>query len=749
MNWTGGRLQRHSKAGNSLKHKQEQHFAKVKKNLLSGGRKSTSKQPNLDRMRQLHEVQRDSGSDALEARGGFSLEGNNDTNLRNDSQLSRENLRRQSDMSAHRNRTTQHPQVFPRVTDEDIYSATPQSRSLKRERNSHSPEVDRKNETPLEEESLSEKRRNILRKGDWASIGFQRPPQLEYTAPKSHEKVGRRRKITDGYRAQYSGNKRPRVLPPASRMQQLLPLPSDILKEEKSRRSGRSDVRISIGGKVVPPGISSSSVPSKGVDRSSARPLSHRTLSKSSDIMLLDCQRSHSQNNSFHSRSVASQQSAEVQETKRPTFSSSSASLRHPIPQSSKVSSLLRSASSNIDESLIAYVGRPRPIVPSSQMPDNEVWKTWMESLLPFENGVDSQDSSYGDLARTYQSTISPGISAAPTYGIVDQREDGNTASLDRDGVYSDDSKHLESSEIDDAYEDKDTAYYKPKTNMEFREATTLSSEASFASPTQSSPLPPLAFKILSPIAESDRTDPHQSRETNESSSVDDTYYADDRVMNKIQQSNPTMTVEEHVSNVSSPKIADMTGDVSKVLDINTEKSPYLCEMEDDPGDEIWKRIVFGSDNEEVDIFVNGILGANSSRNNVHSPQYRQAACGSVLSLIEEPSLEGANNSIPSSTSRRRSVSDFRSQFVQDGSHDVSGSETDLMTKPDYRSTVGNADSSDTTSAYFQSSESAPTQTTEAAATNMADRGSSIDVDESTTYGRPRRRFALTQSTKY
>jgi hypothetical protein len=40
MNWTGGRLSRHSrKKGDSLVHKQKQHFAKVRSNLFHGNAK--------------------------------------------------------------------------------------------------------------------------------------------------------------------------------------------------------------------------------------------------------------------------------------------------------------------------------------------------------------------------------------------------------------------------------------------------------------------------------------------------------------------------------------------------------------------------------------------------------------------------------------------------------------------------------------------------------------------------------------
>jgi hypothetical protein len=111
MNWTGGRLHRHSNAGSSLKHKQEQHFAKIKKNLLAGKRRISPRQPSLDRIRQFHGVDGNSHSKGSDTQKTFSQKEKNHINLRENTQgphdhcadatTKSQNLRRQSHIRSH------------------------------------------------------------------------------------------------------------------------------------------------------------------------------------------------------------------------------------------------------------------------------------------------------------------------------------------------------------------------------------------------------------------------------------------------------------------------------------------------------------------------------------------------------------------------------------------------------------------------------------------------------------------------
>lgn len=61
-------------------------------------------------------------------------------------------------------------------------------------------------------------------------------------------------------------------------------------------------------------------------------------------------------------------------------------------------------------ESTVAQVGKSKPVVPSSQVLDNEVWETWM---APFDDQSDALDIS-GQPEEIYSASISPGISTAP-----------------------------------------------------------------------------------------------------------------------------------------------------------------------------------------------------------------------------------------------------------------------------------------------------------------------------------------------
>jgi hypothetical protein len=340
------------------------------------------------------------------------------------------------------------------------------------------------------EESLSEKRRKILRKGDWVGVGIQRPLQLAFASLRKEENIGRRRKITDGNRARYSSKQLHITSPfPTKRRllaKQLLANRSPSQEGPRNRENPRTDVRISIGGRVVPPGVSSSSAPRRMGSHSTTA--HRRSQTTSPDVMLLDTNawfaqasprivtsnvadigysmcahqldsqdRSSTDASLTHRvvqgdhisyeaeaikngwASVFSETTSELQEkdqesvshqdnfesdhsTGRPqaprnndtlpgrlVFSSSTASIHHPAPRSSRVSVLLRSASSDIAESTIAHVGKDKPAVPNSQILENEIWETW---IAPEQNHDRSSDylniNELGNFQRVF---ISPGVS--------------------------------------------------------------------------------------------------------------------------------------------------------------------------------------------------------------------------------------------------------------------------------------------------------------------------------------------------
>jgi hypothetical protein len=97
----------------------------------------------------------------------------------------------------------------------------------------------------------------------------------------------------------------------------------------------------------------------------------------------------------------------------QPIFSSSTTSLRHPRPRSSRTSLLLRSDSSEISGSIVAQVGKVKPVVPSSQAVDNEIWESWVGPML--DEQAQSQSSGlHGYTASITRISISPGASHVP-----------------------------------------------------------------------------------------------------------------------------------------------------------------------------------------------------------------------------------------------------------------------------------------------------------------------------------------------
>jgi hypothetical protein len=279
--------------------------------------------------------------------------------------------------------------------------------------------------------------------------------------------VGRRRRITEGHRARYASKQSQITSPFARRVRHQSS--GDSVAHSRQRVQGRGDVRIWIGGRVVPPGIRSSSAPSQSHKSAHIQRHSQRA---SSDVMLLDNKgtESRSEGHQFTKepievrteergryKGVSSRQlgnnlgqnEPEINESadmevpvpesypksshqfkrRNPNnnstapnpieppifevFSSSSTSIHHPMPRSSKVSVLLRSNSSEAAQSTVAQVGKTKPVVPSSQVLDNEIWETWMAPLDDVEepsstgnlNGLDTEEGGI---------SISPGVSVSP-----------------------------------------------------------------------------------------------------------------------------------------------------------------------------------------------------------------------------------------------------------------------------------------------------------------------------------------------
>lgn len=490
MNWTGGRLSRHSTAAGSLKNRQKQHFAQVQAALRNGAKK-----PSPLKWSTFNRIEDRPGSQSRtftvhaprehKPEESQSIQPLRFPRLHNTHSARHENPRHSTHSIEPRRQSSQQyiKRELSSVSDDDLYNTTPPLQGTL-------PVSDREIIDRKEEESVSEKRRRILRKGDWVGISIQRPLQLAFASPKNTDKLGRRRKITDGHRARYRTKKSLTISPFVTSQQN--PIADSGIGRHQDAESGRSNVRISIGGRYVQPGISSSSRPSKSRERSAHIHESSFSRAASSDLMLLDneeilasdssgierkgipfrhpemavfdldsntygeglegngAQRLHESpgnrgiphgwdEEEFESGKKTKDNVRSIKEENAPLadsgpginisevsildrngaprhrrliFSSSSAPIQQPVPQSSKVSRLLRSCSSDIAESTVAQVGQPKPVVPSSQILDNEIWQTWV--VPSYEE--DEHESGYADEDNDYREevSISPGASNAP-----------------------------------------------------------------------------------------------------------------------------------------------------------------------------------------------------------------------------------------------------------------------------------------------------------------------------------------------
>ncbi|EKD17058.1 hypothetical protein MBM_04635 [Drepanopeziza brunnea f. sp. 'multigermtubi' MB_m1] len=488
MNWTGGRLQRHSTTTDSAAQRQREHFARVQQNLRNGGipnkqspLKALGIGPGHHRQRQHGQNSTPYAASSTYDRSQSIRRDNHKSTL--DSAPPHQKHEAKNYSRFHEPRPSGPPLQIQikreqnRVPDDDLYSATPPPRKVKRKREdlvSLSEFGSAAGENQVEE-SLSDKKRRILRQGDWLGIAIQRPLQLAFASPRDEQEIGKRRKLSNGHKAKYRPAHSRMVSPFAARKHPDYS-PRIGVQEPRGTFPSIPDVRISIGGRAVQPGVSSSTVPRRKYNQSPVVKRSSRATS-SSDIMLLDNEsmrgyrlgreskkaltqipesprpgrgqssyQSYRQdvpldvsdeqgwagvteeslanlqgifqsNHAQHAQKIPPQPevgfSTQFSNTLRPgkvAFSSSSTSIHHPVPQSSKRSVLIRSNSSQFTASNIAQVGVGRAVVSNSQLLENEIWRTWIapEDSDDQPGEIESRDSPSGD------GYISPGMSLPP-----------------------------------------------------------------------------------------------------------------------------------------------------------------------------------------------------------------------------------------------------------------------------------------------------------------------------------------------
>ncbi|KAK2625798.1 hypothetical protein QTJ16_005110 [Diplocarpon rosae] len=538
MNWTGGRLQRHSNSTSSAAQRQKLHFARVKQSLLSRGCAIKSSPNHILGFESRDRRQGQRGQSVLSYTTSASREKSQTDPSHNVSE-SRHSHSAQRQTSSYSSRLrirvsdrNSLPALVEReqshVPDDDLYSATPPPRISKRDRGASQPLSEISQEQ--KEESLSEKKRRILRKGDWLGITIQKPLKLAFTSPRDEQRIGKRRKVSKEHRANILSAQSRIVSPFAARLRHNSTLRTNSKLLERNRPQA-PDVRISISGRTLQPGISSSIAPLKKTTPSIAGWRSSQVPS-SSDIMLLDHEsirgyqlgrESHgSLSRSFGSHypnlrdfeeasenlgisgrehlsghvSTGSDGQGWVGRTKESLerlqskfdghqgqlveepapsalatpradfrqdlvpgevfFSSSSASIHHPKPQSSQRSILLRSNSSEVTSSNIAQVGIANEIVSSSQALQNEIWRTWIATE---DDSDDPRTNTNSSKLSPTNDWISPGISVPLPRLSNQQIPAGDRSSSELEEPDTEDIDDLEQGKDPQNYYENTSAY--------------------------------------------------------------------------------------------------------------------------------------------------------------------------------------------------------------------------------------------------------------------------------------------------
>jgi hypothetical protein len=467
MNWTGGHLLRRSRGGAtaSLNQRQKKHFATVQ-NLRNGTEKRSPinwsifgkiQVQQADHGRQCSGEPREYRETSLPTPHGRPRD-TGDSNKKNHS----------GHAIRYAQRTRQPTMKQEDSQNDDLYNATPPP--VQKRRREGFPSANSVDDEEVD--SISKKRQKLLERRDWVGITYQRPLKMAFVSPRHADNVGRRRKVTVGHQAQYDSRQSTLTSPFVARARK-----NSSQNLDTRSQGGKTDVRIHIGDRIIPPGISSSTSPTRRTrGHSTTRQIRRQSHVASSDVMLLDnneylrnipsrganmtsfdyeddqasrnspyppiknlederdsgdsqlgydAQSGGGEDNGFfgdvydfdqdyHNYSSKEADTSPNVPDRSPILGIpfSPSLIKHPIPQSSIVSSILRSGSSQIADSTVAQIGKFKPVVPSSQILDNEVWETWMAPLFNDEPCHDQPGEERSDVES--ESRISPGISTAP-----------------------------------------------------------------------------------------------------------------------------------------------------------------------------------------------------------------------------------------------------------------------------------------------------------------------------------------------
>ncbi|MCJ1368426.1 hypothetical protein MMC16_007569 [Acarospora aff. strigata] len=280
MNWTGGRLQRHSRnsAGKSLTNIQKQHFAKVRTRLQNGPKAPSPPDISLQhasldqyerRSRQGYDdrgkhpkrqrtLSESTATSALVNRLNsiktrqISHDQGTTSKLRHDEKRSSVadvgDFTRPAHGFSTRHTPTNRPELLARGSQNDHFVASDEGKLSSephgRMRESFSTTLAGNNTWKLTQQgSLEDKRQSLLRQGDWVGTALTRPLKMSFPASNDKNRIGRRRKLSEQDRIRQAA--RPRQIYQPLRKEMLLPS-----RREWEDSGGREDISIRIGGQI-------------------------------------------------------------------------------------------------------------------------------------------------------------------------------------------------------------------------------------------------------------------------------------------------------------------------------------------------------------------------------------------------------------------------------------------------------------------------------------------------------------------
>jgi hypothetical protein len=298
MNWTGGRLSRHSRNANgSVTQRQKQHFAKARSNLLNGPQKWSPTRWSIfdiddgatrgeDLM--LYSAPRP----ARHSQPDFGPNDKWKSKKRPQSETSLKHAFAQTtfpgDKTSGLRRKSYRGFLAHGGSDHDFYQEV-LSPSYTKVGKQQAPAMETAGDLNIDDEaeSLVERRRRILRRIDWVGANIQHPIKLRFAVTENDERLGKRRRITSLHQNQFGAVAQPIITSsfamPRPKQKPHVSLDAQSANGKNTESLSRNHVRISIGGGHVAARVASSTTHSKTVGGRFAS-----SQASTSDEMLLD-----------------------------------------------------------------------------------------------------------------------------------------------------------------------------------------------------------------------------------------------------------------------------------------------------------------------------------------------------------------------------------------------------------------------------------------------------------------------------